>query len=157
MPITLKASRRSRGEPRYLQVAHHFYGEAFGARREVALAEAMADWSELNEDEQSFAVAHLHYLGLLAQARTQKLLVQVRDLLDEAVEGLGDLTNDEVEAGNLEGLGDIDDQQDDLELSTDSDDPVVPEQNLNEQHDDAEPQVSVGDDSANGDPNGGEE
>lgn len=157
MPITLKASRRSRGEPRYLQVAHHFYGEAFGARREVALAEAMADWSELNEDEQSFAVAHLNYLGLLAQARTQKLLLQVRDLLDEAIEGLGDLTGDEVEAGDLEGLDGIDGLQDEQGLSPEPDDQVEPEHGINNKQDDAEPQAQDDGDTVNGDPSEGEE
>ena len=95
MPPKRKPQPRSRKEPGFLQLAHRFYGEAFDVKRLRQLSEAMADWSELSGDEQSFTVAHLHYLNLRAQAQTQKLLVQVRDLLDEVAEGLGDVLDPE--------------------------------------------------------------
>ena len=74
--------------PTYLATARAFYGEAFDHQKKKALAESMADWAEMDEGEQSFAVAHLGYLNLQAQAATNKLLGQVRDLLDEVAESL---------------------------------------------------------------------
>ena len=69
--------------PTFLSTARRFYGESFGSRTRREYLESMADWAELSEDEQSFALAHLQYLNLLAQARGQRLLLQVHDLLDE--------------------------------------------------------------------------
>ena len=91
MPRLTRAQRRPDDTtPSFLASARAFYGPAFGARREADLAEAMADWADLTPDEQSFAMAHLQYLGLLAQAGTQRLLVQVRDLLEELSEDVDD-------------------------------------------------------------------
>lgn len=75
-------------QPSFLANATAFYGEAFDHRTQKAIARSMAEWAELDEDEQSFALAHLQFLGLQAQAATQRLLVQVRDLLDEVAENL---------------------------------------------------------------------
>lgn len=72
--------------PPFLAQARGFYAEAFAHRRKSELAEAMAEWGELDESEQSFAIAHLAFLHLEAQAVTQQLLVNVRDLLDELAE-----------------------------------------------------------------------
>ncbi len=72
----------------FLDTARAFYAEAFDHKKKRDLARSMEEWGELGEDEQSFAVAHLLYLNLQAQAAGQKLLVQVRDLLDEVAEGL---------------------------------------------------------------------
>lgn len=78
MPRLTRAQQRPDDTtPSFLATARSFYDPAFGARREADLAEAMADWADLTPDEQSFAMAHLQYLGLLAQAGTQRLLVQV--------------------------------------------------------------------------------
>ena len=74
--------------PAFLDAARAFYGEAFEHHHKRDLARSMKDWDELEESEQSFAVAHLLYLNLQAQAAGQKLLTQVRDLLDEVAEGL---------------------------------------------------------------------
>ena len=74
--------------PQFIDAARAFYAEAFDHKRKRDLARSMEEWAELGEDEQSFAVAHLLYLNLQAQAAGQKLLVQVRDLLDEVAEGL---------------------------------------------------------------------
>ena len=54
----------------------------------------MADWAELSEEEQSFALAHLQYLNLVAQAGTQRLLLQLRELLEEIEEGVGEALDD---------------------------------------------------------------
>ena len=134
-----KPQQRSRKEPRFLHLARTFYGEAFGVRRVRELSAAMADWSELTEDEQSFTLAHLHYLGLLAQARTQKLLLQVRDLLDEVAEGL-----EEPEDDDEDGSEELPPEPEDFD--DDALDPLPPE-----------PEVSPERDDEPGDDAGGEE
>ena len=104
MPRFPKARKRNDNAPTFLAAARSFYGQAFGSRRKAEVAEAMADWSELTEDEQSFALAHLHYLDLVAQAGTQRLLVQVRDLLEEiaeTLEGEDEEENDDPDGGGL--------------------------------------------------------
>jgi len=68
--------------------ARAFYAEAFEPKKRRELAESLADWSEMTEDEQSFTTAHLLYLNLQAQAVGHRLIAQVRDLLDEVAEGL---------------------------------------------------------------------
>ncbi len=72
----------------FLATARSFYGAAFDHKKPKALARSMAEWAEMDEDEQSFAHAHLLYLNLQAQAATHKLLTQVRELLDEVAESL---------------------------------------------------------------------
>jgi hypothetical protein len=72
--------------PPFLAQGRAFYAEAFAHTRKSELADAMAEWTELDEAEQSFALAHLAYLNLEGQAVTQQLLGQVRDLLDELAE-----------------------------------------------------------------------
>lgn len=74
--------------PSFLTTARAFYGPAFDHKKKGALARSMAEWDELDEAEQSFAHAHLLYLNLQAQAASQRLLGQVRDLLDEVAESL---------------------------------------------------------------------
>jgi hypothetical protein len=148
MPTQRKPQPRSRKEPGFMKLAHRFYGEAFDVKRLRQLSAAMADWSELTEDEQSFTVAHLHYLNLLAQARTQKLLLQVRDLLDEVAEGLGDVLDPEDD----EDQDEDDDQEHHDEITLDDDEgfdgdaelPPEPE----DLHDDAEPVLEDDQDDA---------
>ena len=74
--------------PTFLTQARAFYADAFAHHRKADLADAMSEWEELDDAEQRFALAHLSYLNLEAQAQTQQLLVQLRDLLDELAEGL---------------------------------------------------------------------
>jgi hypothetical protein len=74
--------------PVFLETARAFYAEAFDHQRKRDLQRSMDEWGELTEDEQSFSVAHLLYLNLQAQAAGQRVLVQVRDLLDEVAESL---------------------------------------------------------------------
>lgn len=102
MPRLTQAQPRPEATPSFLSVAKAFYGPAFSPRRKSELAEAMADWAELTPDEQSFAIAHLHYLNLVAQAGTQRLLADVRELLEELVENVDDALDD------LPGLDDDD-------------------------------------------------
>ena len=78
----------SPANPAFHESARAFYGEAFDHKRKRDLSRSIAEWGEMEQDEQSFAVAHLLYLNLQAQASGQKLLTQVRDLLDEVAEGL---------------------------------------------------------------------
>jgi len=75
-------------QPAYLDTARAFYAEAFEHKKKRDLARSIAEWSEMEEGEQSFAVAHLLYLNLQAQAAGQRLVTQVRDLLDEVAESL---------------------------------------------------------------------
>jgi hypothetical protein len=95
--------RDKKRAPAFLSTARRFYGEAFGSRTRREYLESLADWSELSEDDQAFTLAHLQYLNLLAQAGTQKLLVQVRDLLDEVAEGLGDVLDPDDEDDGDDG------------------------------------------------------
>jgi hypothetical protein len=74
--------------PTYLELARTFYADAFDHKKKRDLANSMADWAEMEEDEQSFTVAHLLYLNLQAQAANQRMLGQVRDLLDEVADAL---------------------------------------------------------------------
>jgi hypothetical protein len=136
MPTTRKPQprTRTRKEPRFLQIARRFYGEAFDATRPKDLSAAMADWTELNEDEQAFTIAHLHYLGLLAQARTQALLIQVRDLLDEVAEGLEPEEDADEDADGFEG---------DEDLPPEPEEQPEDEPALDGAQDDAEPQAEL--------------
>ena len=72
--------------PPFLEQARLFYGPAFDHPNKKALAAAMAEWSEMDETERSFADAHLAYLHLEAQAATLRATLQVRDLLEEIAE-----------------------------------------------------------------------
>ena len=124
MPRLTQAQPRPDATPSFLSAAKAFYGPAFSPRRKSELAEAMADWAELTPDEQSFAIAHLHYLNLVAQAGTQRLLADVRELLEELVENVDDALDD------LPGL-------DDEEIAPDAEELV--EEPEDEPHDDEVP------------------
>jgi hypothetical protein len=45
--------------PKWLDTARSFYADSFGALRLRELRGAREDWSDLTEEEQSFALAHL--------------------------------------------------------------------------------------------------
>jgi len=98
MPRFPKARKRPDNTPAFLVTAKSFYGQAFGPRRKADLAESMADWAELTDEEQSFALAHLQYLNLVAQAGTQRLLLQLRELLGEIEDGVNEALDEAVEA-----------------------------------------------------------
>ena len=95
MPLTRAQQRTNDKTPHFLHLARTFYGPAFQPRRKSELAEAMADWADLAPEEQSFALAHLDYLNLLAQAETQRLLTEVRDLLEDLTEQVEDALDEE--------------------------------------------------------------
>lgn len=121
-PQRPRAKTKARAVPLFLQLARDFYGPAFGARRSRALDEAHEDWADLEEHEHSFALGHLLYLNLQAQAGTQRLLLQVRDGLDEI-------------ATLLEGEGEDDGDAD----GEDDDEAPSAEQELDEEDQDDEP------------------
>jgi hypothetical protein len=127
--------------PAFLDTARAFYAEAFDHKRKRDLADSIAEWSEMDEGEQSFAVAHLLFLNLQAQAGTQRILGQVRDLLDEVAESL----TTAIEAS----LPDPDeaDRDDDRDEDDDADDaPPAAARAGN-----ARPAAVAGDDDADGD------
>ena len=106
--------------PSFLTTARAFYGPAFDHKKKKALARSMSEWAEMDEDEQSFTAAHLAFLNLQAQAATQKLLTQVRDLLDEVAESLSVALeaslpeeDDDAEEEEEDGLGPEDVPDDD--------------------------------------------
>ena len=74
--------------PKWLDTARLFYSDSFGALKKRELRASKDDWNDLTEEEQSFALAHLQYLDLMAQAGTQRLLVQIRDLLEEVADSM---------------------------------------------------------------------
>ena len=116
--------------PTFLATARAFYGPAFDHTKKKALARSMVDWTEMDEDEKSFASAHLAFLNLQAQASTQRLLTQVRDLLDEVAESLSVALE-----ASLPEEGEEEEDEDDLvpgdvpedELPPDMDDELPPE------------------------------
>ena len=69
--------------PAWMRSARTLYGAAFEPKKKGDLAESMADWSEMSEEERSFVQAHLQYVGLQAQLGTQKMLRELRALFEE--------------------------------------------------------------------------
>lgn len=111
MPRFPTAQKRPDTIPSFLVTARSFYGEAFGPRRPEDLAVSMADWSELTEEERSFALAHLQYLNLVAQAGTQRMLARTVELLEELVDATEDLAyGDRADPEDEEGDDDDDDE-----------------------------------------------
>ena len=76
--------------PAFLDAARAFYAEAFEHRRKKDLARSMAEWSELDDAEQRFTIAHLLYLNLHAQAAQTRALRQLRDLLGDVLDRVDD-------------------------------------------------------------------
>ncbi len=119
MTTRFPKARKRRTEPAFLATARAFYGDAFGARRRKDLAAAIEDWSDLSDEEQTFAQAHLAWLDLVAQAGTQRLLVQVRDLLEEMVEAMQEALEEPpvpMPAARDEGFAGNDEEEDDDDL-----------------------------------------
>ena len=155
MPRFPKARKRPDTTPAYLATAKSFYGEAFGPRRKADLAESMADWAELSDEEQSFALAHLQYLNLIAQAGTQRLLLQVRQVLVEIEDGIGEALeevavappdDEDLDAGEDDELAGFDDA---IEFPEIPDQPELPVPEPVEDSDEA--------DQADDEPEGGGE
>lgn len=125
----------SKTTPTFLTTARAFYGPAFDHKRKKALARSMAEWAEMDEDEQSFAHAHLLYLNLQAQAATQKMLSQVRDLLDEVAESLSVALEASMPEAEDEDELQEDEEDDDDGFPPDEDfdaPPVLPDEDLDE-------------------------
>jgi hypothetical protein len=94
MPKFPKAQPRPDTTPTWLKAARTYYGGAFETNKKEDLAESMADWCEMDPDERGFVLAHLQYLNLLAQRGTQRLLAELKAMLEE----IGDELIEVVEA-----------------------------------------------------------
>ena len=154
MPRFPKARpRRNDRGPAFLTTAQSFYGDAFGARRRKDLADAIADWAELSDEDQSFALAHLQYLNLVAQAGTQRLLARVGALLEELVEGVNDAL-DEVPPPTIVGEGfEGEDDEEGFDDDVDFDEVELPEDDLPALDEPAEvPEDDEDDDQADDEP-----
>ena len=77
------AREASKSTPAWMRTTRALYGAAFETKKKGELAESMADWCEMSEEERSFVAAHLQYLGLQAQLSTQKMLRELRALFEE--------------------------------------------------------------------------
>ena len=126
-----KTDDRTPKTPLFLETARAFYADAFEHRRKKDLASAMEEWADLHEAEQSFAVAHLLFLNLTAQADPLRVLVDLRELLDEVADGVDqvlDAEDDEYEV-NDEPSDDEDPNQDlvdDTPATDAASEPVAP-------------------------------
>jgi hypothetical protein len=113
-----KTDDRTPKTPLFLETARAFYADAFEHRRKKDLAAAMEEWADLHEAEQSFAVAHLLFLNLKAQADTLRVLVDLRELLDEVADGVDQVLDAEDDEP-------VDDDRD--ETPDEDDEPVPPD------------------------------
>ena len=106
---TFPKARRGDHAPSWLKAARGYYGAAFEAKKKTDLAEAMADWSEMDSDERGFVLAHLQYLNLLAQRDIHRLLLELRASVevigDEVIEAV-ELAGGEPDEELLEETGD---------------------------------------------------
>ncbi len=96
-----KAREAKTFTPAWMRRGRALYGDAFEPKKKSELAESMADWAEMSEEERSFVAAHLQYLGLQAQLGTQKLLRELRALFEE----VGDEVIDAIEVALEEQAG----------------------------------------------------
>jgi hypothetical protein len=87
--------------PAWMRSARAWYGSAFEPKKKGDLAEAMADWSEMDPAERGFVLAHLQYLGLQAQLGNQKMLRELRALFEE----VGDEVIEAIEVAMEEQAG----------------------------------------------------
>ena len=76
--------------PAWFTAAKEFYAIPFEPQTKQALAASMADWEHLTSEEQSFTIAHLSYLNLLAQRTTHVLLRRLPEELIAELEELAE-------------------------------------------------------------------
>lgn len=91
---THKTDKSSRRQPAWMEAARQFYGSAFEVKDPAELSSAMHDFTDLSDAEQRFALAHLLYLNLQAQAQGTRLLRELRDTLDEVADDVHDCVDD---------------------------------------------------------------
>lgn len=115
-----KPKARPENTPAWLKAARGYYGDAFETNKKEKLAESMADWCEMDADERGFVLAHLQYLNLLAQRGTQRLLLELRAMLEE----VGDELIEVVESAAAE----LEEGEGDEEPGEDEDDFAAVEQ-----------------------------
>ena len=92
MPDHSPSPSRRGANASFLQTARALYGAAFDSNLPDDVREASADWSALTDAQRSYALAHLLYLNLHAQATTHRLLAELRDNGEDLAEDLGALT-----------------------------------------------------------------
>jgi len=103
-----KAHVASKFTPAWMRTTRALYGAAFETKKKGELAESMADWCEMSDEERSFVAAHLQYLGLQAQLGTQKMLRELRALFEE----VGDEVIEAIEVALEEQAGVEDEDSD---------------------------------------------
>lgn len=89
--MTMREAQARRKQPAFMDTAETFYGSAFGPTNPKQLARSIADWSEMTPEEQTFALGHLQWLQLQAQAEVCHRLVRVCRLLEEVVEAVDEI------------------------------------------------------------------
>ena len=115
-----KTDDRTPKTPLFLETARAFYADAFEHRRKKDLAAAMEEWADLHEAEQSFAVAHLLFLNLKAQADTLRVLVDLRELLDEVADGVDQVLDAEDDEHEVDDDAPSDDEDPNRDLVDDT-------------------------------------
>ena len=106
LPRAAQAAKRP--APAFLKTAKGLYGDAFEPRTQREVGDAMADWHELSESEQSFTLGHLLYLNLRAQAAQLRVLQDLRVRLTGAEEALQELVEQgEGDEGDAPIFGDF--------------------------------------------------
>ena len=110
--------------PAWMRSARAWYGSAFEPKKKGDLAEAMADWTEMDPAERGFVLAHLQYLGLQAQLGTQKMLRELRALFeevgDEVIEALDGVVDAVEPEGEAEAELDQGDEIAEVDAATDT-------------------------------------
>jgi|GEM_PF-2396863 len=94
--------------PAWMRRTRALYGAAFEPKKKGDLAESMADWSEMSEEERSFVQAHLQYVGLQAQLGTQKMLRELRALFEEVGDEVIEALEGVVDAVEPQEEGEVD-------------------------------------------------
>ena len=109
--------------PAWMRRTRALYGAAFEPNKKGELAESMADWSEMSEEERSFVQAHLQYVGLQAQLGTQKMLRELRALFEEVGDEVIEALEGVVEAVEPEQEGEVEADVDEEVVGDEGGDP----------------------------------
>ena len=87
----MPSPERSSTPPRFMRIARDLYGPAFEVVGPAEITEAAADWSQLSEAQRSFAVAHLLYLNLHAQAGVLRQISSINESVEDAADDMSEL------------------------------------------------------------------
>jgi len=94
--------------PAFLHTARAFYADAFEPRRPADLAHAMAEFGELDDAEQRFAIAHLVYLNLQGQAELLRVLADVRDAAEDMADRIEEVLEDDDDPEEADDAEEVD-------------------------------------------------